>query len=718
MSDISSFAEWEAHNRVLAQEQISQEEQRLRKLRDHALDMSEMAVDSSNDGRSDIVDESGDEGVKDRDVVMREEDIETEDEDEGGAELELVSGTMLRAGWRFGGEIASSTAPTQSQSQNMHPDYVAPPSSQPRDMSSSPILEDERIDAVSTTARGLDFSLDSQSPYPSDDNNEMSQAEGYEQPDLQVQQSKYRTYFETTYRPTVEHYAKTHPFYTDYDLVGLTLTGDTMAEYKEDVYRFARASGMGKQSAKVEVMRAKAAWEKHTGLGDGLILDLEDESDFEATRVPRLRSAATYYPETPVVNAAVSEVVVASEVVADTAARSKKRKRNEIEPATNTVLLAGKNKKTEEAKEQVRLEKRARQKEKKARQKKRKALRLENKNSKKEQKLVDIGAKKAHISEQVSNSDLTEDEPARTQPTFHEVPIPAASFTPAAVTPATKKQRRSKHSPTTSAYFPKPPAPVTDEESGRKNSDSKVPHLSNKQKRHARHEAEALALKNSESAVTVSHEIEDGEAAKEQVAEPVSQSSDGNAKRKRKRDRNHNKLPDSSAEPGVASKKVPPPPQVPALVKDQVEREETARLRAEKKLRTESFLESVQTTDASSSERAKRREELLRRENASGPEGGESDGPAEIIEQPRSSFSPTHMRQRRDRGRKGSKLSQPSVSVEPQEEEEPIKALTELDNTNSTSPKLQRRDRGRRGIKRGETDRSVSENQGLKENHS
>lgn len=113
MSDLSSFADWEAHNRPLAEEEISQEAQRGREMEVRGLEM-----DSSNDERG-FESEEGDEkggnlGYGVREVFELEEgdglpggvgdgvEVEEEEEEEGGGKMSC-NWSLIRWGWLVGG---------------------------------------------------------------------------------------------------------------------------------------------------------------------------------------------------------------------------------------------------------------------------------------------------------------------------------------------------------------------------------------------------------------------------------------------------------------------------------------------------------------------------------------------------------------------------------------------------------------------------------------
>lgn len=249
---------------------------------------------------------------------------------------------------------------------------------------------------------------------------------------------KYATYFPDAHRPAIEHYANTHPFYSASSNFGITLNDDAIQEYKEDIYRFARAAGIGKQTARIEVMRAVAAWERHVGLGNGLLLFEDEESDFEVQRKPRLRDAISYYPATTVVQSV--EVPVMGE-------SRKNRKRKRAEAEMEVVVAKGPMPWTQLGPED-REKKKQRRREKKLLQRERKSQKAEKAESKKQAREEKLQI--TTTSTQLESADVSmTDEPERTQPTFHKAP-------PVFTTTSEPKKKRRKPGPTTSSYFSKP----------------------------------------------------------------------------------------------------------------------------------------------------------------------------------------------------------------------------------------------------------------------
>lgn len=71
-------------------------------------------------------------------------------------------------------------------------------------------------------------------------------------------------------RENVEHFAQSHTFTVNKHT---KLTAQERWEFTRDIYDYARAIGMGKHQANVEVMRAKAAYGRDRGLTKCLMLD-------------------------------------------------------------------------------------------------------------------------------------------------------------------------------------------------------------------------------------------------------------------------------------------------------------------------------------------------------------------------------------------------------------------------------------------------------------
>jgi hypothetical protein len=439
MSDLSSFADWEAHNRSLEQEQVSQEAQRQRELGDLG-----MGMDSSNDERNYASYSASDNeqeveerhvGYGVREVFAQVDEVgslDGESEEDGGevmggAEMELVSSTMGKIGWRPRGEGLEMDSNIQDQ----HPDFVDPPSSQPRYSSSN--SPERRVEPRHESRPRYDRpqTLDSWT----------------------VNTLKYGTYFSSKSRATVEHYARSHPFFTDANIIGLTLNGDEMEEYEKDIYKFARAAGMGKQTARVEVMRAVAAWERHTGLGKGLVLDAGEESDFEVERGPKLRNAEDYYPK-PV---AVQTLHISTVGVAGA---EKKRKHSEMETGSGKKAMARVHNEPEDrdSKRLKRKEKKLKRKEKKARQTEKRGRNKQPKAALRKDSIV-LGTE--------SIDPLMEEEPERTQPTCHQV-------LPVYTTTSAPNKQRSKPGPKTSSYFPKVASSATVDRKSSNNNDSQA----------------------------------------------------------------------------------------------------------------------------------------------------------------------------------------------------------------------------------------------------
>lgn len=86
----------------------------------------------------------------------------------------------------------------------------------------------------------------------------------------------------------VEEFARSHMFIVNKNIKPTTLQ---RREFTRDIYDYARAIGMGKHQANVEVKRARAAYRRDRGLTRGLALD---DSDDESTLGLEINDAAEY----------------------------------------------------------------------------------------------------------------------------------------------------------------------------------------------------------------------------------------------------------------------------------------------------------------------------------------------------------------------------------------------------------------------------------------
>lgn len=226
-------------------------------------------------------------------------------------------------------------------------------------------------------------------------------------------------------RSTVEEFAHTHPFWSRGERLDMGKSIDSseveMLEFKRDVYDYARAAGMGQHQAKVEVMRAAAAWRKERGFVGGEVLyEWEIESKVE----PEISARS------PLLVARPTMLLVSSG--ATKTEPSKKRKRCSLEEPTPHNFSS---KVVEpDVTEAKRLRKLAKKERKKA------ARDMRNQ----------LGASKGAV----GTSKHTEDQSS----VFSLLPKPAIAEKETVTQPA-KKKKKSKLGPTTSTYFAKPQIP-------------------------------------------------------------------------------------------------------------------------------------------------------------------------------------------------------------------------------------------------------------------
>jgi hypothetical protein len=123
-------------------------------------------------------------------------------------------------------------------------------------------------------------------------------------------------------RSAVEEYARTHSFRVRGKLQGSDdvedREGTEMDEFKKDVYKFARATGMGRNQARFEVTRALAAWRRERRLRGGELLSASDEESCPEVEICA-RPILTGTPLAPVVDSEANK-----------SRNSKKRKRSPL----------------------------------------------------------------------------------------------------------------------------------------------------------------------------------------------------------------------------------------------------------------------------------------------------------------------------------------------------------------------------------------------------
>jgi hypothetical protein len=408
MSDISEFATWEQENRSLEAEQASQLEQRRREF-NGSDGRIVMDGDSSDDWRS----ESGAEEDEELQLTTtKDKQIDNEDELSEEQRMRRPSAESLKFGTRevFDGtfltgkryprntrnternQTPTSTVPTlhnRTPAENTStfnrmvsgnagsedeegPDYIAPPSSQPRrqneamqapddedplqyipekdqdtmsfllnnfemadgqdgssklnhlwDFAKAPleeinnirrlsadaqndpsirhILEDERIARLAlcpgstigarrSSAAIDEFNKETKTPQRMAGGRTTKASDGFSaEQQERVPLSNMKSLIEK-----VEQFVEGHTC----DI----FAANTLANFEQDVYKFAREVGMGPHVARVEVMKARAAYKRKLGLGDGKLLDIDDEhhelsspSPEVVRKAPVLLSAVDYY---------------------------------------------------------------------------------------------------------------------------------------------------------------------------------------------------------------------------------------------------------------------------------------------------------------------------------------------------------------------------------------------------------------------------------------
>jgi hypothetical protein len=143
----------------------------------------------------------------------------------------------------------------------------------------------------------------------------------------------------------VEEFARSHMFTVNKHMKPTTLQ---RREFTRDIYDYARAIGMGRYQANIEVMRARAAYRYNRGLAGSLKLD---ESDDESTLGLEINDAAEYITSMtsgmqhgPVDPAgAWDEITRLKAKISHSDARARKRKRDtwDNHTASEGVLAAG-----------------------------------------------------------------------------------------------------------------------------------------------------------------------------------------------------------------------------------------------------------------------------------------------------------------------------------------------------------------------------------------
>lgn len=527
-------------------------------------------------------------------------------------------------------------------------------------------------------------------------------------------------------RSTVEEFAQTHPCWGG----GKLLSPDEsrswveieMREFKQDIYKYARAVGMGRNQAKVEIMRAVAAWRKENGLGGGEVLDEWNEESEVETEI---------YDKSPSLLLKLATPLACSGAM--TTKTSKKRKWESLEEAesqniSSQVVEAD----LVEAKRQ------------------RKALKKEKRKAARKMRKEESRGQKAVVEADRQNGDQSRAIP----------PLP--KFTSTGRKPfdeSAKKRKKAERGPTTSAYFSnsqnlttksKHEPPKLDD--GERSSETGR-RARKRQKAAARVGAESISVSSITAPLKVEKPTHETERVVEDVAmnieppsiEPLSEvqqtepaqtnldeaqncgeyAAEGNPKtHKRKRKRNHNRLPEEQAG-GVKIQNLKVSFMLP----------ETAKLYAEKRSRTRAFAEHLPDAhdgdeaenvfelrghdgaDIENEPKCKRNRrkrhpeaepvvldeshepllnvhdsEILKDDNDAEPEKQRVD-PEATQEHEGVQTSPNQ--RRRDRGRKSKVKQRKDLEPKNLEKQNIVEPLSELANTNTKSPKEARRERER-----------------------
>jgi hypothetical protein len=535
-------------------------------------------------------------------------------------------------------------------------------------------------------------------------------------------------YLAPAMRATVEEFARTHPFWHGSDLLDLGKSRDPidvkLGQFKRDVYEYARAAGMGKNQARVEVMRAVAAWRLESELVDGEVLEEWDED---------LESYSDTSCATPILLPGKLITPLASSE-AKTPEKSKKRKLDALEEvAAHDFPSQAVELDTAEAK---RL---------------RKALKKEKKKAKRNMKKSEMRAQKAvrGVNEQIGQT------PMQPLPKSTSTERKAVDEKPA------KERKKSKLGPTTSAYFAKPNIPTPNSKSSHLivgDNDSRPSHARKRARKHQRTATPMESELYSNASVIAPLDVgghseqagpvvvdavlglpnEPTSVVKDELSQPkldrIHQLGEHGPELKRNRNRrkkrrNQNRLPEES--PVTVNVQ-----QTEAVSKHY----EVVKLHAKKRSPTEAFDENLPIVSddkrlGSTSEaiekggedlqtKRKRKKSRIRQHTSVEPTVLETsddalqnpdntkmvldDHIAKSTEQPVNSetvqeyeTSDPSKTSRRERGRKSKSKHEEDGKVggdahmKTYEERAVVEPLTELANTNTKSPKQDRQDRGR-----------------------
>ena len=506
-------------------------------------------------------------------------------------------------------------------------------------------------------------------------------------------------------RSAVEVFAHTHPYWSSHKLP--SVVDDEMAEFKRDVYEFAQAAGMGKNQAKVEVMRAVAALKKESRLGRGELLV---ESDEESYAEPSCASPVlAWMSAVPLIN---SE--------AKSPETSNKRKHEAFGKDSAQGLSS----------QVVKIDAGD------AKRVRRELKRQRRKEAREEKKL---GLKEQEAVKGIGNQSLD-------QSPVMLLPQPTSKKGEPVQGPQTKRRKKSKLGPTSSTYFAKPQIPISKPKSKPPLTADNSSWTSHTSKRARKRQRGSFRLEDRlNSALSVAaclkavDSIEQVEPVQntavprlnkpmsaEQEAELAQTEFDHNhtvgehrsevTKRKRKRNkkRNQNRLPEG--------------PRGPINAKDAEiasKQEEAVKLYAEKPSSTEAFVESTPHTfddeEAPNQKRKRRRKRQLSRVDPvldgsyhslpvpdetelvprdHNPDSSEKPFNSDIMQR-LESFQVPRKKPQRDQERKPKDEHRARVStIEavdaiPPEYQAIVEPLTELANTNVDFPSQIRKERGR-----------------------
>ncbi|KAG9248349.1 hypothetical protein BJ878DRAFT_55047 [Calycina marina] len=354
MSDIPEFVTWETENRSLESEEESQQDQRRKE--SSALNGE---IDSSNDGYNEVDDydygtedtitdlaraplqKAVKEGHDRRREVFREESIEfgtvevlqTASTNESGALLNVQHGTeggdiavkstgsLRTLHNRKPGEQVLEEIPSlasEETEEEEHPDFVAPPSSQPRPQRETedmdvdeqsgaggelPRLSEQILEILDKTVKEFNVSEDmedlawtmAQAP-PKEVENLRRVSIGLPLIELADEPIRRELGMQPVVKDTTQdEVAAVEEFVEQHPLLFKTSSCESehyRAVFEKEVYAFAKSRGMKRNKAKVEVGKARAIF-KRRRKGD---VESEKRHDIDLRPGPLLREAVDVYP--------------------------------------------------------------------------------------------------------------------------------------------------------------------------------------------------------------------------------------------------------------------------------------------------------------------------------------------------------------------------------------------------------------------------------------